>query len=156
MYRMNYCCYRLGRRTALVLFSGVSAIFFLSLAFMEVFVGLEGFQTLFIVFVLLGKLGVAGARSSIRVLTVESYPVSIRTMGFGMARIAAALGGICAPQLVYLGTSNQQNKIKCRILKCYMVWQDYFNPAIYRVAIRSSLYVCNTWVDGLHYISFTY
>lgn len=72
---------------------------------MQVFIGLEGFQTLFIVFVLLGKLGVAGARSAIRTLTVESYPVHIRTMGFGMARIAAALGGISAPQLAYLGTS---------------------------------------------------
>lgn len=71
----------LGRRTALILFSAISAVFFLSLGFIQIFVGLERFQILFIVFILLGKLGVAGARSAIRTLTVESYPVSIRTMG---------------------------------------------------------------------------
>lgn len=84
----------------------------MSLALIQVFIGQGGLQTLFIVFVLLGKLGVAGARSSIRCLTVESYPVSIRTMGFGMARISAALGGIVAPQLAFLGTSREEPPCK--------------------------------------------
>lgn len=105
---------RLGRRTALVLFSSVSAAFFLSLAVIQIAVGLDGYKTLFIVFVLLGKLGVAGGRSAIRCLTVESYPVSIRTIGFGTARIAAAFGGITAPQLAYIGTS--------RLTKCIKEW----------------------------------
>lgn len=96
---------RLGRRTALVLFSSVAASFFLGLAFLQILVGLDKMKILFIVCVLLGKLGVAGGRSSIRCITSESYPVSIRTMGFGTARIAAAFGGITAPQLAYIGTS---------------------------------------------------
>ncbi|CAL8122318.1 unnamed protein product [Orchesella dallaii] len=95
---------RLGRRTALILFNGVSSVFFLALGFIQLFLELEEYKILFIVFILLGKLGVAGARSSVRCLTVESYPVSIRTMGFGMARISAAIGGIAAPQLAYIGT----------------------------------------------------
>lgn len=66
---------------ALILFSAISAVFFMSLGLIQVLIGLDGMQTLFIIFVLLGKLGVAGARSGIRCLTQESYPVSIRTMG---------------------------------------------------------------------------
>lgn len=95
---------RLGRRTALVTFSTGSAIFFMSLALIQLLLGLDNLTTLFIVLILLGKLGVAGGRSAIRCLTVESYPVSIRTMGFGTARIAAAFGGMVAPQLAYIGT----------------------------------------------------
>jgi len=101
---------RLGRRKALVVFSAISALFFLPVAICQLVIPTgspQVEQTLkitFIVCVLLGKLAVAGARSAIRVLTVESYPVAIRTMGFGVSRVSATLGGIAAPQLVYIGT----------------------------------------------------
>jgi hypothetical protein len=63
------------------------------------------YKITFIVSVLLGKVCVAAARSSIRVLTVESYPVSIRTMGFGVSRISSTFGGMAAPQIAFIGSS---------------------------------------------------
>jgi hypothetical protein len=53
---------------------------------------------------LLGKIGVAGARSSARLLTGESFPTPIRTMGYGITGVTAGIGGIIAPQIVYFGS----------------------------------------------------
>jgi len=82
-------------------------MFFLPLAFLQMFneAATIEYQRTFIVSVLLGKVCVAAARSSIRVLTVESYPVSIRTMGFGVSRVSSTFGGMAAPQIAYLGSS---------------------------------------------------
>ncbi|XP_021952032.2 organic cation transporter protein [Folsomia candida] len=95
---------RLGRRKALLAFTGISALFFLPVGFIQLFSPPGAYQSIFIPLILLGKMCVAGARSAVRVLTVESYPVSIRTMGFGVSRVSSTLGGMIAPQIAYLGS----------------------------------------------------
>jgi hypothetical protein len=52
---------------------------------------------------LAGKFGVAGARSAARMLTGESFPTAIRTMGYGISGVTAGVGGVFAPQVAYFG-----------------------------------------------------
>ena len=98
----------MGSRKALVASTGISALFFLPVAVVQLLTPLNGptyHQSLYIAAIVLGKLCVAGARSALRVFTVESYPVAIRTMGFGISRVSSTLGAMAAPQVAFLGSS---------------------------------------------------
>lgn len=81
----------------------------LGACFLVLLAGLElSFGTLmdpgFVAFLTLsGKFGVAGARSAARMLTGESFPTSIRTMGYGISGVTAGVGGIFSPQIAYFG-----------------------------------------------------
>ncbi|OXA44164.1 solute carrier family 22 member 15-like [Folsomia candida] len=94
---------KLGRRKSLVIFMSLGACFLVLLAGLEL-----SFGTLmdpgFVAFLTLsGKFGVAGARSAARMLTGESFPTSIRTMGYGISGVTAGVGGIFSPQIAYFG-----------------------------------------------------
>ncbi|KAK7506660.1 hypothetical protein BaRGS_00002135 [Batillaria attramentaria] len=52
------------------------------------------------------KLAVGGAGNALMVFTSENFPTVIRTIGIGACNTAARVGGILAPQLVFLYTSH--------------------------------------------------
>lgn len=62
----------------------IAAIFLVNVAFLELFYGNEVNATIIAVLCLLGKLGTASARSSARLLTGESFPTQMRSMGYGI------------------------------------------------------------------------
>ena len=100
--------FRLGRRKALVAFTGISALFFLPVAVVQLLTPLNGptyHESLYIGAIVLGKFCVAAARHGLMALTLESYPVAIRTMGFRISRVSSTLGAMVAPLVAFLGSS---------------------------------------------------
>ena len=79
------------------------SIFLATLAMLDLSYGFSLDSRIVMTLCILGKLGVAGARSAARCLTGESFPTPIRTMGYGISGITAGVGGILAPQLAYFG-----------------------------------------------------
>lgn len=53
----------------------------------------------------MGQLGMAAARSAARLLSGESFPTAVRTMGMGIGGITSNIAGIITPQLAYLGST---------------------------------------------------
>ncbi|CAG7727980.1 unnamed protein product [Allacma fusca] len=95
---------RLGRRKTLIAFMSLGTIFLVALAILDLTFGVSLNSSLVAALCLLGKFGVAGARSAARCLTGESFPTPIRTMGYGISGVTAGVGGIIAPQLAYFGS----------------------------------------------------
>ncbi|CAL8092517.1 unnamed protein product [Orchesella dallaii] len=95
-------CNRIGRRKSLILFMLVGAAFLVALAVSDVIFILS--STVVIVLCFAGKIGVAAARSAARMLTGESFPTPVRTMGYGITGVAAGIGGIVSPQIVLIGS----------------------------------------------------
>ncbi|ODM92986.1 Solute carrier family 22 member 21 [Orchesella cincta] len=95
-------CNRIGRRKSLILFMTLGAVFLVSLAVSDIFFVLS--STIVIILCFTGKIGVAAARSAARMLTGESFPTSVRTMGYGITGVAAGVGGILSPQIVLFGS----------------------------------------------------
>ena len=58
----------------------IAAIFLTSIAIIQLSMDLTGNEWLVPTLCLLGKMGVAGARSAARTLTGESFPTAIRVM----------------------------------------------------------------------------
>jgi hypothetical protein len=85
----------------------LGAVFLVNLAGLELIYGNEVNPTLIAVLCLFGKLGTAGARSSARILTGESFPTSVRSMGYGITGVMAGVGGILSPLLVFLGSESK-------------------------------------------------
>ena len=54
---------------------------------------------------LAARLGVSGGWGAVKCFTAESFSTDTRSTAIGMCSVAAAIGGIIAPQLVFLGTS---------------------------------------------------
>ena len=93
-----------------------AAIFLVSLACLNHIYGAELGPVTVATLCLLGKLGVAGARSSARLLTGETFATPIRTMGYGITGVAAGVGGIIAPQIVFFGSRGKLFCVLCHIL----------------------------------------
>lgn len=82
---------------------GLGAVFLVLLAGLDLFYGMSLEVGLAAFLTLSGKFGVAGARSAARMLTGESFPTAIRTMGYGISGVTAGVGGVFAPQVAYFG-----------------------------------------------------
>jgi len=67
----------------------VGAAFLVGLAVSDVILDLS--STVVIILCFAGKIGVAAARSAARMLTGESFPTPVRTMGYGITGVAAGL-----------------------------------------------------------------
>ncbi|CAG7832469.1 unnamed protein product [Allacma fusca] len=94
-----------GRRQALVSFMTLAAIFLVSIAILQLTADLSGKEYVVAILCLIGKFGTAGARTSARTLTGESFPTSVRTMGLGIAGVTGSIGAAVSPQLAYIGTN---------------------------------------------------
>ncbi|CAG7724543.1 unnamed protein product, partial [Allacma fusca] len=95
---------KFGRRKTLVGFMTLSAVFLVSIGILQVCYHGRNAAQIVAILCLCGKYGATGAKMPTRLLTGESYPTAIRTMGIGVASITASLGGALAPQMAYLGS----------------------------------------------------
>ncbi|XP_021957175.1 organic cation transporter protein [Folsomia candida] len=94
----------IGRRKALFASMTFCAVFLVALAITLVFVEHSNIPNAAIVSLcLLGQFGMAAARSAARLISGESFPTAVRTMGMGIGGITANMAGILTPQLAYLG-----------------------------------------------------
>uniref|UniRef100_A0A3P8ZQ43 Major facilitator superfamily (MFS) profile domain-containing protein n=1 Tax=Esox lucius TaxID=8010 RepID=A0A3P8ZQ43_ESOLU len=59
------------------------------------------------VLALLGKLGVSGAYSFLYLFSTELFPTVVRNMGLGVASMAARVGSILSPYVLYIGVYNK-------------------------------------------------
>lgn len=100
---------RCSRKKSLAGFMTGAAVFLCALAILQLFLDLSQEPTIVLALCLTGKLFAAAARASARTLTGESFPTSIRNMGFGMVGVSASLVGLVAPQLAYLGSRTLTN-----------------------------------------------
>lgn len=53
----------------------------------------------------IGTFGLACTRASVRLLSGETFPTAVRTMGLGVGGLGANVAGLITPQAAYLGTS---------------------------------------------------
>lgn len=81
----------------------LGAVFLVLLAGLDLLYGINLEVKVVAFLILSGKFGAAGARSAARMLTGESYPTAIRTMGYGISGVMAGVGGVLAPQVAYFG-----------------------------------------------------
>jgi len=86
-----------------VVFMSLATLFLATLAILDLSFGALVSTFTVSILSLCGKFGVAGARSALRMLTGESFPTAIRTMGYGISGVTAGVGGIIAPQIAFLG-----------------------------------------------------
>jgi len=95
----------MGRRKALFASMSFCALFLVILAICEIILDHEDIPIAVLSLCLLGQFGMASARSAARLLSGESFPTAVRTMGMGIGGITANIAGIMTPQLAYLGSS---------------------------------------------------
>ncbi|XP_067666322.1 organic cation transporter protein-like [Haliotis asinina] len=60
-------------------------------------------SSLTLVFALIGKAGISGGWAAVQVFSAETFPTVVRNIGIGACSMAARIGGIVAPQIVFLG-----------------------------------------------------
>lgn len=81
----------------------LSAVFLVNLA--VCFLTLDTVSpTIILVGCFVGLFGMACTKASLRLLSGESYPTSVRTMGLGLGDLGANSAGLLTPQVVYLGS----------------------------------------------------
>lgn len=95
---------RFGRRKAVLFGMSLSAIFLVSLAVCFLTMD-EVNSTLILVGCFVGLFGLALTRAAARLLSGESFPTAVRTMGLGMGGLGANVAGLVTPQVAYLGSS---------------------------------------------------
>ncbi|CAG7832512.1 unnamed protein product, partial [Allacma fusca] len=94
----------LGRRKALIGYCILAALPFIGIILMEL--GLPKSSVATVALTLVSRVFVDGCWSTIRCFTGESFPTSVRSSAVGLSQVAVAVGGIIAPQIVFLGRTN--------------------------------------------------
>ncbi|XP_033761809.1 solute carrier family 22 member 21-like [Pecten maximus] len=92
---------KLGRKPTALGFLMISSISSVVVAVTQI-TDLEIKHELMNGFALAAKLGVAAAWSALMLLTTENYPTVVRNIGFGLQCSISRVGGMVAPQAVYL------------------------------------------------------
>ncbi|GFO41940.1 solute carrier family 22 member 15-like [Plakobranchus ocellatus] len=64
---------------------------------------MESLSALTLTLALVGKSFIAGGWAAVQVFSAETFPTVIRNIGIAICSISARVGGIVAPQFVYLG-----------------------------------------------------
>lgn len=94
---------KFGRRKAVLFGFTLSASFFVALAIC--FLSMETVSsTLILISCFVGLYGMACTRASVRLLSGESFPTAVRTMGLGLGGLGANVAGVVTPQVAYLGS----------------------------------------------------
>ncbi|XP_046357158.2 organic cation transporter protein-like [Haliotis rufescens] len=91
----------LGRRKTTTLLIMMAGVFCFSILILDV--ADVKLTSLTLVFALLGKAGISGGWAAVQVFSAETFPTVVRNIGIGACSMAARIGGIVAPQIVFLG-----------------------------------------------------
>jgi len=96
----------IGRKKAFTLYMMLGTAFLLSLLFSEIFIGMQSMDPIVTVILsLCGRFGIVAAWAVLKCIILETAPTNLRSISLGFTAFSGYLGGIMAPQLVYLGTS---------------------------------------------------
>ncbi|ODN00544.1 Organic cation transporter 1 [Orchesella cincta] len=91
-----------GRRKAVLCGMVLSAVFLVALAICFLTISVGSYLILIVCFV--GLLGMSCTRAATRLLSGESFPTAVRTMGLGVGGLGANIAGVVTPQVAYLGS----------------------------------------------------
>lgn len=94
---------RIGRRWTLSLLMMLAGISCFAILFLDITGKVEEQGAVMTGMALLGKAGIAGAWAAAQVFSAEVFPTVVRNIGIATSAMAARLGGIAAPQIIYLG-----------------------------------------------------
>ncbi|KAK3788267.1 hypothetical protein RRG08_027001 [Elysia crispata] len=98
---------KLGRRWTSALYMLISGLASFSILIIHLTGGMENLSTLTLTCALVGKSFIAGGWAAVQIFSAETFPTVIRNIGIASCSIAARIGGIVAPQFVYLGHSSK-------------------------------------------------
>lgn len=98
---------RLGRRLTVSILMFIAGISCFSILVLDLIGKLQSLQTLSVVFAMIGKAGISGGWAALQVFSAEIFPTVVRNIGVGSCSFCARIGGIVAPQIVFMGTSAQ-------------------------------------------------
>lgn len=97
------CISSFGRRRAVLYGMTLSAAFLVGLAIC--FITLKTVSpTIILIGCFVGLFGLSCTRAALRLLSGESFPTAVRTMGLGMGGLGANTAGLLTPQSAYLGS----------------------------------------------------
>ena len=95
----------MGRRKALIMNTTAAALPLIAIILMELRIGIPRSTELTVMFSLVAKFCIGGGWSAIKCFVGESFPTQIRSSAVGICTVAASLGGVIAPLIVFMGTS---------------------------------------------------
>ncbi|CAL8116537.1 unnamed protein product [Orchesella dallaii] len=93
---------RIGRRKTVLFGMALSAVFLVALAICFLTIFVEFYLILIVCFV--GLLGMSCTRAATRLLSGESFPTAVRTMGLGVGSLGSNVAGVVTPQVAFLGS----------------------------------------------------
>ncbi|KAI0220240.1 Organic cation transporter protein [Lamellibrachia satsuma] len=94
---------RIGRRWTLSILMMVAGASCFGILFLDITGKVEEHGAVMTGMALLGKAGIAGGWAAAQVFSAEVFPTVVRNIGIAASSMAARLGGIAAPQLIFLG-----------------------------------------------------
>ncbi|XP_067667774.1 organic cation transporter protein-like [Haliotis asinina] len=92
----------IGRKKTTFLFLGLAVVFLTLSTIVRLFAGTDATSVLLPLFGFVGKLGVSGTYYTLFLYVEETFPTTYRLIGFGTAGMAAKLGSLGAPFIVFV------------------------------------------------------
>ncbi|CAG5134983.1 unnamed protein product [Candidula unifasciata] len=96
-----------GRRRTVFLLMLLSGLACFSILIIDLTDRLKELSALTITMAMIGKSCIAGAWAAVQILSAETFPTVIRNIGIGACSMAARIGGIVAPQFVFMGEKSK-------------------------------------------------
>ncbi|CAH1796783.1 unnamed protein product [Owenia fusiformis] len=93
---------RIGRRKTIFILLSIGGLSCFVILFIDLAGKLEELSVLVTVLAMLGKSGISGAWAASQIIAAELFPTLIRNIGVGACSMSARVGGIVAPQIVFL------------------------------------------------------
>jgi len=111
----------MGRRKGNWMYLSIGLTMLLSIMFIFIAGKDEEIPNVILGLALVAKSAGLSGTYSVAIYSAELFPTAIRNIGVGCGSLAARVGGIVAPQLVYLGTISQVAPYIITIALCLMV-----------------------------------
>ncbi|CAG7723505.1 unnamed protein product [Allacma fusca] len=94
----------LGRKKSFAGYLIFASVFLIAKVTITQILGFEGHQEIDVVISYIARFGIGGTWGVVTCFTAESFPTTCRTTAMGICGLAAYIGGMMAPEVVYLGT----------------------------------------------------
>ncbi|BFZ01342.1 hypothetical protein BsWGS_04381 [Bradybaena similaris] len=96
-----------GRRRTVCFLMLLSGLACFSILVIDLTGKLKELSALTITMAMIGKSCIAGAWAAVQIFSAETFPTVIRNIGIGACSMAARIGGIVAPQFVFMGEKSK-------------------------------------------------
>ncbi|CAG7818238.1 unnamed protein product, partial [Allacma fusca] len=124
---------RLGRKKTFLIYMTLASVFLATILVMD-FIGGVGarYPTVVTVLALLGRFGIVSSWGALSCIILETFPTTLRSTCLGFTAFAGYLGGVAAPQTVFLGNISASIPY---ILYCFLtVTTSIFSWFLYEMA----------------------